>query len=73
MATTMAREVAHGLVDKMPENATRWARQVAHTRLKDDLLHEIYVRQAIEKGLADSKAGRTTDVQDIRRQYGLPR
>lgn len=46
----------------MPENAM-W----------DDLRHEIYVRLAIENGLADSKAGRTTDVQDIRRQHGLPR
>ena len=62
MPTTMTKGVAHGLVDKMPENAT-W----------DDLLHEIYVRQAIERGVSDSKAGRTKDVEDVRRQYGLPK
>jgi hypothetical protein len=44
----------------MPETAT-W----------DDLIHEIYVRQVIEKGLADSDAGRTTDVCEVRQQYGL--
>lgn len=62
MPTTMTKGVAHCLVDKMPENAT-W----------DDLVHEIYVHQAIERGLSDSKAGRTKDVEDIRRQYGLPK
>lgn len=61
MATVMTREEAHGLVDKMPQNAT-W----------DDLIHEIYDRQVIEKGLADSKASRTKDVREVRRSYGLP-
>ncbi len=61
MTTTMAKDQAHILVDKMPENST-W----------DDLIHEIYVRQVIEEGLADSKAGRTKDVGEIREKYGLP-
>ena len=61
MATTMSREEAHSLVDKLPDDAT-W----------DDLMHEIYVRQAIESGLADSREGRTTDVAEVRRKYGLP-
>ena len=61
MPTNMSKDEAHSLVDKMPENAT-W----------DDLIHEIYVRQVIEKGLADSKAGRTTDVSEVRAKYGLP-
>jgi hypothetical protein len=60
MTPTMKKEEAHSLVDQMPETAT-W----------DDLIHEIYVRQVIEKGLADSDAGRTTDVCEVRRQYGL--
>ena len=38
----------------------------------DDLMHEIYVRKAIEKGMTDSKAGRTTDVKDVRKKYDLP-
>ena len=61
MPTTLNKDEAQSLVDKMPDDAT-W----------DDLMHEIYVREAIEKGLADSKAGRTTDVKDVRRKYGLP-
>jgi hypothetical protein len=36
-----------------------------------DLIDQIYVREVIEQGLADSKAGRTTDVQEVRRKYGL--
>ena len=61
MPENLVREEAHRLVDKMPEDST-W----------DDLIHEIYVRQVIERGLADSKAGRTKDVGDVRRRFGLP-
>jgi hypothetical protein len=60
MPTPMTEEQAHKLVDQMPPRAT-W----------DDLMHEIYVRQAIEQGLADSKAGRTNSVQKVRARYGL--
>jgi predicted transcriptional regulator len=52
---------AHGLIDRMPQQAT-W----------DDLMREIYVREAIERGLADSKAGRTKEVKEVRAKYGLP-
>ena len=55
MTTVIKKDEAHKLIDKMPENSIR-----------DDLIREIYVRQIIEKGLADSKAGRTRDVRDIR-------
>ena len=61
MARVMLKEEAYKLIDRMPANAT-W----------DDLMHEIYVREAIEKGLADSKAGRTRDVKEVRAKYGLP-
>ena len=61
MSTTMTRDQAHKLVDKMPEDSS-W----------DDLMREIYVREVIEQGLADSKAGRTKDVRDIRKKYDLP-
>ncbi|MGR3175630.1 MAG: hypothetical protein ACUZ8N_13680 [Candidatus Scalindua sp.] len=54
------KDEAHRLVDQLPKDST-W----------DDLMHEIYVRQAIESGLADSKEGRTTDVRDVRKKYGL--
>ena len=60
MATPSIKEEARRLVDLLPENST-W----------EDLMHEIYVRQAIETGLADSKAGRTTDVEHMRSSFGL--
>lgn len=54
------KEDARRLVDHLPEQAT-W----------DDLMYKIYVRQAIEAGLEDSKAGRTTDVSEVRKKFGL--
>jgi hypothetical protein len=57
----MSREQAHKLVDLLPPQAT-W----------DDLMHEIYVRQAIEQGLADSQAGHTKTVKEVRAKYRLP-
>ena len=62
MGTSSIKDQARELVDKLPENST-W----------DDLMHEIYVRQAIESGLADSQAGRTTDVGEVRAEFGLPK
>jgi hypothetical protein len=38
----------------------------------DEFMHEIYVRQSIEAGLADSKAGKTVDVKAVRERFGLP-
>ncbi len=58
---TNIKEVAHRLVDGLSENST-W----------DDLMHEIYVRQAVEAGLKDSEAGRTRAVSEVRAKYGLP-
>ncbi|MEQ8463924.1 hypothetical protein [Coleofasciculus chthonoplastes] len=55
------KEEARRLIDRLPENAT-W----------DDLMYEIYVRVAIEAGLADSQAGRITSVETVRQQFGLP-
>jgi hypothetical protein len=60
MPTPMTKEQAHKLVDQMPAQAT-W----------DDLIREIYVRQVVEQGLADSKAGRTKSVNEVRAKYGL--
>lgn len=61
MSTVMEKEEAHKLIDRMAPNAT-W----------DDLMGEIYVREAIERGLADSKTGRTKDVKEVRVKYGFP-
>ena len=56
------KEEAKRLVEQLPEGSG-W----------DDLMHEIYVRQAIEAGLADSEAARTQDVAQVRERFGLPK
>ena len=61
MAQALVKEEAHKLVDRLPDDST-W----------DDLIDEIYVRQVIERGLADSRAGRTSEVREVRAKYGLP-
>ncbi len=58
--TVSIRDSAKKLIDNLPEESS-W----------EDLMHEIYVRQSIESGLSDSKAGRTKDVNDVREKYGL--
>ena len=60
MKPTNIKKEAHYLLEKLPKNAT-W----------DDLMYEIYVRQVIEAGLEDSKAGRTIDVREVRAKFGL--
>jgi hypothetical protein len=60
MATTNIKEEARKLIEKLPDGST-W----------DDLMREIYVRLAIESGLADSQAGRTTSVETVRAGYDL--
>ncbi len=60
MQTNNIKQEAYNLLQKLPENAT-W----------DDLMYEIYVRQAIEAGIEDSEAGRTIDVGQVRAKFGL--
>ena len=60
MTNVMQKGEAHRLIDRMSPDAA-W----------DDLMHQIYVREAIEKGMADSKAGRARDVREVRANYGL--
>lgn len=61
MSTIVSKDEAHKLIDQLPADAT-W----------DDLMREIYVREVIEKGIEDIKLGRTRDVAEIRKKYGLP-
>jgi hypothetical protein len=56
----LQKDEARKLIDRMPPNAA-W----------DDLMHEIYVREVIERGLADSNEDRTMDVKEVRAKYGL--
>ena len=61
MESQSIKEEARRLIDRLPENST-W----------DDLMHEIYVRQTVEAGLADSKASRVKPVEQVRKKFGLP-
>ena len=47
-------------LDRLPDDVT-W----------EQLQYEIYVRQAVEAGLADSQAGRTVPLAEARKQFGL--
>ena len=60
METANLKEEARRLIERLPEDAT-W----------DDLMHEIYVRQAIEAGLEDSRAGKVSSVEEVRSRMGL--
>ncbi len=60
MTVQNVKEEARRLVENLPEDVT-W----------DDLMYRIYVRQAIEAGLADSDADRVVEVEDVRKSFGL--
>lgn len=60
MSLVLKKEDAHKLIDQLGANAT-W----------DDLMQEVFIRETIELGLADSEAGKTKDVTEIREKYGL--
>ena len=60
MQTTGIKEFAHKLIDELPENST-W----------DDVVYKMSVRREIEKGLADSEAGRTTPIEEVMREFGI--
>jgi predicted transcriptional regulator len=62
MESVSVKDEARRLIERLPEDAI-W----------DDLMHEIYVRQAIEAGLEDGRAGNLTSVEDVRARLGLPR
>lgn len=61
MQTESLKEKAHQLVDNLPDSAT-W----------EDVMYRIYVREAIETGVKDSDEGRTIDVKEVRKRFGLP-
>ena len=61
VSPTSIKSEAPRLVEQRPDDAT-W----------DDLMYEIYVRQAIESSLKDSQEGRMVPVAEVRRQLGLP-
>lgn len=56
------KDEARRLVDQLPDDAT-W----------EDLLYQIYVRQSIDAGLDDVRAGRLVSADEVRRRLGLPK
>ena len=60
MQPANVKQVAHELIDQLPENST-W----------DDVLYEFVMRKEIELGLADSDAGRTTPVDEVMKEFGF--
>ena len=60
MSSTLDKAKAKAIVDSLPDDAT-W----------EDLMHELYMRERIEAGLADSSAGRITHVSDVRKKYAF--
>ena len=60
MEAANLKDEARRSIERLPDDAA-W----------DDLMHEIYVRQAIEAGLEDSRAGKLTSVEDVRSRFGL--
>lgn len=55
IAGETARETARRIIDILPDHAT-W----------DDILYALYVRQKIERGLADADAGRTVSQKQLK-------
>ncbi|MGA7498742.1 MAG: hypothetical protein WBX00_18595 [Isosphaeraceae bacterium] len=51
--------------------ARRLVEQLSDEATGEDLMHEVYVRQTIEAGLEDSRAGRVLPVNEVRAKFGL--
>ncbi len=58
--TNNIKEEAHRLVENLPGDAT-W----------DDLMYQIYVRQAIVAGVEDGEAGRTVYIKEVRAGFWM--
>ena len=61
METKGIKEEARGIIENLSDNST-W----------DDLMYQIYVRQAIEAGLEDSQQGRVMTVEQVKSKFELP-
>jgi predicted transcriptional regulator len=55
MSEKSPKSVAREIIDRLPESAS-W----------DDVMYELYVREAIEAGLGDVAAGRTVSHDEVK-------
>ena len=62
MATpaSSVRQKVHELADQLPPNAT-WG----------DVRYQVELRASIERGLAESEAGRTTSHAEVAKEFGI--
>lgn len=58
MQIVNVKEAVHELAEQLSDDAT-W----------DDVAYSIYVRQAVEKGLDDVKAGRTISHEELKEKW----
>jgi predicted transcriptional regulator len=61
MPAMSVRDETRRLAEQLPDDAT-W----------EDVLYQVYVRQSIEAGLEDVRAGRVVSAAEVRRRLGLP-
>ena len=54
------KQAAHQLIDKLPDEIN-W----------DDVAYHMEVRASIERGLADSEAGRVYTTEEVRKHFNL--
>ena len=59
MSSSTVKDEAQRLVDALSEDAT-W----------DDLMVTLYVRQAIDQGIASADAGQLIPISEVRRRIG---
>jgi predicted transcriptional regulator len=62
MSTESAKQQARALIDELPDDAG-W----------DEIAYRIEVRASIERGLADSRAGRLSPQEEVERRFGEER
>ena len=62
MCASSIKDEAMRLVERLSADAT-W----------EDLQYEIYVRQAVDSGLKDSRERKTVPVAEVRSRFGLDR
>ncbi len=58
--TNNLKEEAKKLIENLPEDST-W----------DDLMYQIYIRQAIESGLQDSQEGKVISIEQLQEKFGI--
>ena len=60
METKSIKDDAKRIIENLPDNSS-W----------DDLMYQIYVRQAIEAGLKDSDEGKVMSVEQVKSKFGV--